>query len=181
MKSPEEIADEIVNVASEAAYGDCPKRHMDATDEHCPGCLRSMIAAAIREAEIRGASWGIDAARAAHNAAKGACESRDCCEGITTIALRSLDPAAISAERSAGTVPPAPKPEEVDRIARKAFEDYAAGRTDSRGNPKPAPACARCGGSGEIVAHASAVRNPGGGIERIVRRFEPCPECRGKP
>ena len=79
---------------------------------------------------------------------------------------------AAVAARSAGTVPPAPKPEEVDRIARKAFEDYTAGRTDSKGNPKHAPACARCGGRGCVPRVYLGTGTVG---------EDDCPECRGKP
>lgn len=168
MKSPEEIADEIVETANDATRivdgaHSCPAGHDDEdVDYFCCGCLRSMIAAAIREAEVRGATWGLDAARAAHNAAKGACESRDCCEGITTIALRSLDPAAISAERSAGTSP-------NDRLVTPKL---AVAARDA-GTVPPAPACDRCGGSG----WDHALRYDGGGMKD--EEFTPCHFCGG--
>ena len=205
MKTPEEIADEIVNVASEAAYGDCPKRHMDATDEHCPGCLRSMIAAAIREAEIRGVNAGIVAAAgilsAPHRCVSGS--EFECCIDEKAVAIRDLDPAAISAERSAGTSPndrlvtpklavaarsaPAPvRPPAVrvptpEEIAAMPLEQVAAetarlkretGAVGGISRCEPAPACARCGGSGYFC--------------RVCSRSEcfqsdPCPECRGTP
>ena len=76
------------------------------------------------------------------------------------------------AARDAGTVKPAPKPEEVDRIARKAFEDYTAGRTDSKGNPTPAPVCARCGGRGCVPRVYLGTGTVG---------EDDCPDCRGKP
>ena len=167
MKTPEEIADEIVNVASEAAYGDCPKRHMDATDEHCPGCLRSMIAAAIREAEIRGVNAGIVAAAgilsAPHRCVSGS--EFECCIDEKAVAIRDLDPAAISAERSAGLSDGG-----KDRKATGELSDA----------PKPAPACARCGGSGKVIVREWQTVGASGVYEWHVERTA-CPECRGKP
>ena len=112
MKTPEEIADEIVNVASDPPRtngdGGCPSGHMDEDiDRVCSACLRSMIAAAI------------------------------------------------SAERSAG---------------------LSDGGKDRKATPKlsakPAPACARCGGSGYLCPVCSRSE---------CFQGAPCPECRGKP
>lgn len=166
MKTPEEIARDIVGGC---VFPEAPCTSKGRHPSLCTRCgIAPGVAAAIREAEIRGVNAGIVAAAgilsAPHRCVSGS--EFECCIDEKAVAIRDLDPAAISAERSAGLSDGG-----KDRKATPKLSDA----------PKPAPACARCGGSGEIVAHASAVRNPGGGIERIVRRFEPCPECRGTP
>ena len=93
--------------------------------------------------------------------------------------------------------PPAPaKPltkEAIDEIARKAIDDYLAGRQDSRGNPTPAgPKCQKCGGpehgAMEVCPAPEFVDPPpkcetceGSGTVWFPQTdtSAPCPACRG--
>lgn len=67
---------------------------------------------------------------------------------------------------------PVPRDRDADTAtAKKALDDYLAGRQDSRGNPTPAgPKCQKCGGP----EHGARE-----GCPAIMARAPKCPRCAG--
>jgi len=179
MKDPIEIAREIVDAATLDPRRDCPLEHCEyGIDYYCTGCLRSMIAAAI--VAERGA--GTPHFCEIHRATSGEhdCGLSPCAEA--TIHKDLGPPRRVTVAAS-----------DVKRRLRRAVEDNVAARRDHEpasppelvgggGGPNvaletvrvtPYPACARCGGSGEI--RVSVPEEPD------YYFTEPCPACGGKP
>lgn len=203
MKTPEEIAREIVDVAESDGEEPCALGHSYSIHYYCAGCLSSMIAAAIVAERGAGlADDGKDRKAAGKLSDPCACHDlRSGCPYSMSIESDTYDPPEGDTFVGGPLNEPKMPPAEVDRIARKAFEDYAAGRTDSRGNPRTTEpgklddGGARCG----VTSPLSSTRDEGAGpapaspapacarcggrgkIQKMSVGWMTCPECGGKP